>query len=507
MAIFYLFLYICIVRKLLFLLLLFSLSAYGQKRNNIWCFGDSAGINFNFSIPQTFTSQCNTRGSATSISDTSGNLILYTAETPWGTNTKRTRVFNNQNQIIQNGDSIVGLGWYKEHVIIPNPGNPNQFYLFSAGVTSDYGLYYSIIDMSLNGGLGAVIQKNIQLLPYQIQDGVQGIKHGNGSDWWIFCHRWDIDDNHIYRFLIGPAGITGPFIQTLADTSLGSFFNLTFSPTGHQAAITDYAGLFQLFDFDRCTGEFSVNPMYNFTTSSTNYYDFWSSAFSPDENFLYIGTSEVISYLFQLNLNDSDPWSTRDTLWIENSMIGTGGYLRLAPDNKIYYACAWYDGVHYNYPYPDSAHYTENENLGVINQPDSLGAQCNFQPYSFYLGGNRCYWGLPNNSDYDLGPDTGSMCDTILNVSIAQVTSWHTSLNAYYKADWQICYLNANNLSGRKYKLIIFDQVGKEIFKDEGTLLDKFFSKNLYCSNLSTGIYTAVLITDKENLSKRFVKN
>ncbi|MBL0341878.1 MAG: hypothetical protein IPP71_13625 [Bacteroidetes bacterium] len=59
----------------------------------------------------------------------------------------------------------------------------------------------------------------------------------------------------------------------------------------------------------------------------------------------------------------------------------------------------------YNFPYPYPDIYNMyNMNLSVINQPDSLGATCDFQPYSFYLGGKRTYVGLPNNPDYELGP-------------------------------------------------------------------------------------------------------
>lgn len=64
-----------------------------------------------------------------------------------------------------------------------------------------------------------------------------------------------------------------------------------------------------------------------------------------------------------------------------------------------------------------AAHYLGNENLGVINLPDSPGLACNFQPWSFYLGGKRTYWGLPNNPDYELGPVTGSICDTLTGIN------------------------------------------------------------------------------------------
>ncbi|MBK9413038.1 MAG: hypothetical protein IPN61_06355 [Bacteroidetes bacterium] len=66
------------MKKILIILFLtlnyFSL--YSQKQGNIWCFGDSAGIDFNQSPPTTFTSSVRNRGSCCSIADTSGSLYF-----------------------------------------------------------------------------------------------------------------------------------------------------------------------------------------------------------------------------------------------------------------------------------------------------------------------------------------------------------------------------------------------------------------------------------------------
>ncbi|MBK9045410.1 MAG: hypothetical protein IPL74_01505 [Bacteroidetes bacterium] len=93
-------------------------------------------------------------------------------------------IYNKQHQLMVNGDDILGQGWYNEMVVLPSPNNSDQYYLFSIGVTfsSDYGLFYSVIDMSLDGGLGAVTQKNIMLDSVPAVDCLKAIKHGNGRD-------------------------------------------------------------------------------------------------------------------------------------------------------------------------------------------------------------------------------------------------------------------------------------------------------------------------------------
>jgi hypothetical protein len=73
------------------------------------------------------------------------------------------KVYGKDHQLMSGGDSINSQGWYYELVIIPVPNSNDLYYVFSIGVTAFYGIYYSVIDMSLNGGLGEVTQKNVQL--------------------------------------------------------------------------------------------------------------------------------------------------------------------------------------------------------------------------------------------------------------------------------------------------------------------------------------------------------
>jgi len=490
--------------------LIFPVFLVAQKRNNIWCFGDSAGIDFNIAgNPSPIASAMDGRGSCVSISDTSGNLLFYsyTRANTLG-NTAIIRSYNDS--IMQNGTNIVGEGWYRELEIIPMPNNASQYYLFSIGVlgNSQTGLYYSIIDMSLNGGLGAVVQKNVQLLSYKMHDGLAAIKHGNGRDWWLLCRRWDQPTVDTYEYLISPSGVSSPTIISIGDTSYGSFFNYNFSQSGNRLAVMDYGGIFALYDFDRCSGSLSVDPFYTFQTAHNPvYHDFFWGEFSPDENKLYASSSNVASYLIQLNLLDSNPLLTMDTLWTQDSIRYASGQLKLAPDGKMYYSCAWYDGLNYNFPYPDSAYYPENLNLGVINYPDSLGTACNFQPYSFYLGGKRTYWGMPNNPNFDLGPLAGSPCDSLIYPnSINEAAGTNTSLNIFYHPGWQTAFINAHGLIGKKYSLYIINIEGKEIFYEDGFLNSGFFTKDFHCEALIDGMYIVLLETENNRLVKRFVK-
>jgi hypothetical protein len=135
---------------------------------------------------------------------------------------------------------------------------------------------------------------------------------------------------------------------------------------------------------DRCSGQFSNHKLTRPNVTVAPVPGVWSGAFSPDDTKLYVATSYDDSYLWQFNLLDSLPQNTVDTLANFNFSIPAGGALKLAPDNKIYWSCAWNDGVTFNYPYPDTSYNVYNTYLSVINSPDSLGNACDFQPYSFY---------------------------------------------------------------------------------------------------------------------------
>jgi hypothetical protein len=177
--------------------------------------------------------------------------------------------------------------------------------------------------------------------------------------------------------------------------------------------------------------------------------------------------------------------------------------MRLAPDDKIYLSCAYVPLTAPMYPYADSLYNMYNMNLSVINSPDSLGVSCDFQPYSFYLGGRRTYWGLPNNPDYELSPLQGSVCDTL--VSITEIPNHTSSLTVYFNKGWKKMFVNAQNLKGHTYRLHIYDLMGHLVFNDKGQLDSPYFTKDVYLPGIANGLYVVRLETDKETLTKKII--
>src|SRR5699024_1055450 len=109
-----------------------------------------------------------TEGSS-SISDKDGYLLFYT---------DGITIYNANHEVMQNGTGLFGhTSTTQSALIVPQPNHPKIYYLFTLDAQAgffyddDYdptvstGLSYSVIDMTLDGGLGGVLpnQKNIIL--------------------------------------------------------------------------------------------------------------------------------------------------------------------------------------------------------------------------------------------------------------------------------------------------------------------------------------------------------
>ena len=497
-----------------FIILTLAIPSKSQNRNSNWCFGDSAGINFsNLSNPVPITSSINARGSCVSISDSAGNLLFYGStfyRYLWSMGCVDLGViYNSSGQVMDGGDSIVGRGWFEELTIIPFPDNSKKFYLFSVGTSLPHlGLYYSIIDMNQNVGLGKVVSKNIQLNTLSGFDGITATKHGNGRDWWLIFHpEGDANpaNNAFFNYLITPQGISNPVVDSIGTVSYSVAGHTVFSKDGSKFALATWNNLLEVFNFDRCTGHFS-NPIIIEPESSTPAGSIWATSFSPDGNLLYRQTGYVggihgIGYLLQYDMLAGNIQASRDTIYTFNYPENPF-HIRLAPDDKIYLSSA-YD----NYTdYPDSIRNNINENLSVIYSPNNLGTACDFQPYSFYLGGKRTYNGLPNNPDYEMGPLLGSGCDSLVGVPGITYEVQRQELHVFFHPGWQVAFVNAEGLKGKNYSLHVYDLTGREVFREEGKHNGAYFTRDLRCEGFANGMYIVNLRTEKEVLSKKFIK-
>ena len=140
---------------LLFTIMVMSQHAFAQKQNNQWRFGNSGGVDFNTIPPSNVSGAAITtsEGSASVADRTTGSLLFYTnGITVWNTN----------NQVMPNGTGLFGgtpalLSSTTAAVIIPKPGSNNLYYIVTIDEqSSNNGVRYSVVDMTLNSGFEVV---------------------------------------------------------------------------------------------------------------------------------------------------------------------------------------------------------------------------------------------------------------------------------------------------------------------------------------------------------------
>jgi hypothetical protein len=497
--------------KLLFLsisVLLFStLFSYAQYTNLNWAFGDSCGIRFNSStgVDSFYITAVKSRGTCATISDSVGNLLFYSSS-PRVALWTRGAIYNKLHRIMDGGDSILTSGWYKEMTIVPYPNHPNQFILFTAGITSSTnpGLRFCIIDLNQNGGLGKVIQKNSMIDPVQINDGFIAIQHGNGRDWWLIYRTWGTSNNEVRKVLLSPQGPTIIPSQNIGSICYPSGYAYSINTQGNNLIGVSQSGQIDQFDFDRCTGMLSnFRSIADFPLSSLDSSKyFWDIEFSSSGRFIYVSTSGETALLYQMDLQNNNPYQNRILLDTIFTPVYSASALKRGPDGKIYRSYSWYDGINFNFPYPDTTFNIYNTHLHVINEPDSFGLACNYQRYGLNLPNCRNYLGLPNNPDYSLGKWIGSICDT-LTVGLTENSNENTPFKIYSNPFNSNVTIEPSKFLHQDYALQVFNLNGKLVFESS---YNTNTTQNLQTINWLAGVYIFVFNVNGKRFYLKGVK-
>ncbi|MCX6275516.1 MAG: T9SS type A sorting domain-containing protein [Bacteroidetes bacterium] len=359
---------------IIFLVSLFAeQKAIAQKEGNIWCFGAGAGIDFNSGSPVFFPGVAmNQWEGVSSIANANGQLLFYS---------DGITVWNRNHVVMPNGSGLTGgSSSTQSALIVKQPGaNPN-YYLFSAPEQfSGNPLNYSVIDTTLQGGLGDVTLKNISLHPV-CDERVSACLHSNGTDVWILSTT-NYGDT-IVAYLLSSSGMsTVPVVSYNGLTHTAGGNNqigyLKTSPSGDHLAIAycDALGPYELYDFDIATGQ-AGNPL---VLDSSLYANAYGVEFSPDGTRLY-GASHGAGYLvFQFDLTAGSPAAIKSSATlVATASHGYAAALQLAPDGKIYLS-QWTSNV-----------------LGRFDNPNGLGLASSYDDNAFTLPSGTTNGGLPN---------------------------------------------------------------------------------------------------------------
>ncbi|MEO8148886.1 MAG: T9SS type A sorting domain-containing protein [Bacteroidia bacterium] len=473
--------------KLSFIILVFlGFNLNAQSRRDYWAFGDSAGLQFNGAVVNPITASIVSNEVAASIADNAGNP-LFSIGAPF-LGAFRLSVFSWNNQLMTNGDTIYGEATLTQcAIIIPLFGDSNMFYIIHQGTPQSgipLKLYYSIVDMSLDSGKGAVIIKNMLIdSTNQLCEKRVAVKHGNGRDWWIISHS--LFGDLFVKYLISNDSIIGPFYQNIGSMhTIDPGGQMAISPDGDKLFLPNFSGIADLFDFDRCTGD--ISNWHYIGDATLSWERYYGGSFSY-KNLLYYSSRDSV---WQIDAKDSNPASTKVLLWADNNGDACIGQHQLAPDNNIYISS--YRGI--GCSAPNTIYDSLNMNLTVITNPDIQGVGCSLLPYNISLGGHRTFSGLPNIPFYNLGALSGSICDTL--TGIVQLDNPSPSFTIFPNPVTDILYIRpcVNNSI-----ITIYNCLGSKLINVKN-------QNQINVRRLAEGVYVVEVIYKEIVIRKRFIK-
>ncbi|MBV6454645.1 MAG: T9SS type A sorting domain-containing protein [Bacteroidetes bacterium] len=442
------------------------------------------------------------RAAQGNISDENGNLLISTNGCWIADATGDTML--NGGGLTPSGaftndwcNAYTGIPFPYSSMVLPYPSNLNKYILFHQ--TGDYSLggdiapnlMYSEIDLSVNGGLGAVTLKSQILINEPLFPNVTACRHANGRDWWIIAFKEA--SSKVYKILLTPSGID-TIIPQILNVPPASFNGgtPTFSRDGKKFAYADYWGTLghvlhdvRLFDFDRCSGVFSNEHIIDISDSIAGF----GLAFSPSGKYLYASSFQRI---YQLNTDTSDIAASKTIVAVNDGYFSPVPpfqtdfwFMYLAANGKIYISSG--NGV---------------IDLHYINYPDSAGMACSVQQHALHL---PCYSGRGNvnHPNYYLGCDTTQTSCPCLTTGINEINQhdfrFSISPNPN-NGNFRIMYLLPQNKSGT---LQIFDITGKEIYHQ--TLPPWSTLQYISLPKIADGVYQCTITSNNQRVNKKLV--
>jgi hypothetical protein len=347
--------YLQIVFAVVFFAFLSRLPA--QNHTNNWYFGNHAGINFNGPVPvATNNGQQNAFEGCSAYSDHSGNLLFYS---------DGLTVWNRLHVPMANGTGLLGgLSSTTSALIVRHPGFCKRYFLFTVQdqFSATNTMRYSIIDMSLNGGLGGVMagSKNI-LISNGCAEKITAIPHPNGTDQWIVTHRLSSTSFAAYRLsatglnLVPVLSAVGAFHPS--NCMIG-FLKPNHAGTKLVSAVT-FCSIIQICDFNSTTG--AVSNAQDLLGAAMN--GIYGVEFSPNDAILYLSKGFGGCALYQVNT------ANVALTYLVSSIGGNYAYggLQLGPNGRIYMAR------------------NTQSFLSVVNNPNTWGPGCGFVSNGFSL--------------------------------------------------------------------------------------------------------------------------
>ncbi len=329
------------------------------ERETIWAFGYWGGLDFSNGDPVPIKTALVADEGCASVCDTNGKLLFYS---------EGSIIWNRKHEIMKGGTALTPIAnttmtptssTSQGVVIVPVIDKPDQYYVFSLIASqwpADFGkLYYSIVDMSLEGGLGAVIEgKKGLFLDDGMLERMTPVPGNNCNVWLVAAAK----TGRIRAYEITSSGVNNrPVESTVGIGSAGRPYGcMKVSPDRKKLAIAQMGGNngAVLYDFDPLTG-LASNELILLPSHSA--YDI---CFSPGSTKLYtiggIGNNQTM----QFDLSSAN----RDSIVPSAVKVAASDFVQIkaGPNGKIYFA-------------------TSDAAMAEIAFPDLKGDSCGLSPF------------------------------------------------------------------------------------------------------------------------------
>ena len=455
------------------------------KANSIWNFGEGGGLDFNSGSPVSIPTPGYAPyfGTATLASPQTGALLFYTD----GIN-----CFNKNHTVMPNGAGLLP-GAFPEvgnHgiCIVPFINDPNKYYIFhtqqvyresgsgmpGAGFSS-CDLYYTVVDLSLDGGNGDVVagSKSI-LIDSMLSPSIIAVP-GDNCDIWLVTHSTS-DPNLFYdpyfkSFHITAAGLTlSPVVSTIADSRIATAFPpppimfgtplphaygqcyMTISPDRKMLALAagsgDFGGLypdgplgivtnFNAPPMDMSSNNpgttiaqhsagllaYKFNPANGIVTNEIfvrNLGSVSGVAFSPDNTKLYANLVGPVNQMAPISYISGSTVSQYDMSVWDSTAIVSSKYDVYKTDSlysfEVIYLRTFNKKIYFS-RYDDPYH------LGVINTPNLSGSACGYtDSFLTYYNNSMNFRYFPNQVVFPKKEIITSHRDTVICGTFNSIT-------------------------------------------------------------------------------------
>ena len=371
----------------LFLIVIFSqLSVYGQKETSWWHFGFNSGLDFNSlsnatasdativpNMPQAIVGALSTYEGCFTVSTYDGSFLF---------SSDGITIYDKNYNVMPNGTGLLGNpSSTQSGIVIPRPGSETQYYVVTVDhVAGTNGIRYSIVDMTLNGGLGDVIpsSKNTLVKSGAVGENIAAIPNENDQSYWLI-HR---TSTTFYVFPVTAAGISSTPHQTISSAAIQTQPNASYDSAnlGELVVSSDYTKILSCnwlgkqiisAEFNPATGIISNIQAQSIPTAEVTY----GATFSPDSKHIYVTTGYYNARAYH------NTWINLRAGILSTLLTYGPSNLKAGIDGRLY-------GIRSTYP-PGVA----TKDLYVIMNPNDGGTIAKSFPN--YLI-NTAYLGLPS---------------------------------------------------------------------------------------------------------------